>query len=88
MFLFNLSIKRANQKEGSVQTEFCSLMMVSNGLKEFVDDTVQKMCKWKQDSVVIIFLNLDSVFKDKDKLIHNQAPVMNRLCPFLFNLHK
>ena len=28
------------------------------------------------------------LFKNKHKLIHNQAPVMNRLCPFLLNLHK
>ena len=46
------------------------------------------LCKWKQDSVVSLFLYLDSVFKHKHKLIHNQAPVMNRLCPFLLNLHK
>ena len=46
------------------------------------------LCKWKQDSVVGFFLYLDSVFKNKHKLIHNQAPVMNRLCPFLLNLHK
>ena len=46
------------------------------------------LCKWEQDSVVSLFLYLDSVFKNKHKLIHNQAPVMNRLCPFLLNLHK
>ena len=46
------------------------------------------LCKWKQDSVVSLFLYLDSVFKNKHKLIHNQSPVMNRLCPFLLNLHK
>ena len=46
------------------------------------------LCKWKQDSAVRLFLYLDSVFKNKHKLIHNQAPVMNRLCPFLLNLHK
>ncbi len=48
----------------------------------------QILCKWKQDSAVSLFLYLDSVFKNKHKLIHNQAPVMNRLCPFLLNLHK
>ena len=46
------------------------------------------LCKWKQDSAVILSLYLDSIFKNKHKLIHNQAPVMNRLCPFLLNLHK
>ena len=52
-------------------------------------ETLSKiLCKWKQDSAVSLFLYLDSVFKNKHKLIHNQAPVMNRLCPFLLNLHK
>ena len=46
------------------------------------------LCKWKQDSAVSLFLYLDSVFKNKHKLVHNQAPVMNRLCPFLLNFHK
>ena len=46
------------------------------------------LCKWKQDSAVSLFLYLNSVFKNKHKLVHNQAPVMNRLCPFLLNLHK
>ena len=45
------------------------------------------LCKCKQDSVVSSFLYLDSVFKNEYKLIHNQSPVMNRLCPFLLNLH-
>lgn len=63
-------------------------------LKEFVQqkykrETLSKiLCKWKRDSVISLFLYLDSVFKHKHKLIHNQAPVMNRLCPFLLNLHK
>ena len=55
----------------------------------FLNPTLSKiLCKWKQDSVVGFFLYLDSVFKNKHKLIHNQAPVVNRLCPFLLNLHK
>ena len=33
------------------------------------------LCKWKQDSAVSLFLYLDSVFKNKHKLVHNQAPV-------------
>ena len=32
-------------------------------------------------------LYLDSVFKYKNKLVHNQAPIMNRLCPLLLNFH-
>ena len=46
------------------------------------------LCKWKQDSVVSLFLYLDSVFKYKHKLVHNQSPVSNRHCPFLLNLHQ
>lgn len=58
-------------------------------LLEFQETTLSKiLCKWEQDSAVSLFLYLDSVFKNKHKLIHNQAPVMNRLCPFLLNLHK
>ena len=30
-------------------------------------------------------LYLDSVFKYKNKLVHNQSPIMNWLCPFLLN---
>lgn len=59
------------------------------GYSYLFDLTLSKiLCKWKQDSAVSLFLYLDSVFKNKHKLIHNQAPVMNRLCPFLLNLHK
>ena len=42
----------------------------------FILGTLSKiLCKWKQDSVISISLYLDSVFKNKHKLIHNQAPV-------------
>ena len=33
-------------------------------------------------------LYLDSVFKYKNKLVHNQTPIMNRLRPFLLNFHQ
>lgn len=33
------------------------------------------LCKREQDSVISFFLYLDSVFKDKYKLVHNQSPV-------------
>ena len=46
------------------------------------------LCKLKQDSVVSFLLYLYSVFKNKHKLVHNQSPVMNWLCPFLLNFHK
>ena len=58
-------------------------------LRGCIKTTLSKiLCKWKQDSAVSLFLHLDSVFKNNYKLIHNQAPVMNMLCPFLLNLHK
>ena len=60
---------------------YCHFSVLSQTLSKI-------LCKWKQDSAVSLFLYLDSVFKNKHKLIHNQAPVMNRLCPFLLNLHK
>ena len=42
-----------------------------------VNKTLSKiMCKWKQDSAVSIFLYLDSVFKYKHKLVHNQSPAI------------
>ena len=42
----------------------------------FLSEKLSKiLCKWKQDSVVGFFLYLDSVFKHKHNLIHNQAPV-------------
>ena len=48
----------------------------SEGNESFDFVTLSKiLCKWKQDSVVSLFLYLDSVFKNKHKLVHNQAPV-------------
>ena len=51
-------------KKESIIALFSSIMTLSKIL-----------CKWKQDSVVSLFLYLNSVFKHKHKLIHNQAPV-------------
>ena len=47
--------------------------MVSHYTKDLTLSKI--LCKWKQDSAVSLFLYLDSVFKNKHKLIHNQAPV-------------
>ena len=33
------------------------------------------LCKWKQGAVVSLFLYLDSIFKNKHKLVHNQVSV-------------
>lgn len=43
------------------------------------------LCKWKQDSAVSLFLYLNSVFKNKHKLVHNQASVMNS-CVHFFSI--
>ena len=64
------------------------ILLRKRALIETVKVLSKILCKWKQDSAVSLFLYLDSVFKNNYKLIHNQAPVMNRLCPFLLNLHK
>ncbi len=78
------SLKLAKQKH-----RIDSLRMVTQGIPVVVDNdtlfyfyakrgghTLSKiLCKWKQDSVVSFFLYLDSVFKYKHKLIHNQSPV-------------
>ena len=55
------------------------ILIVKNGRitdTSIANVTLSKiLCKWKQDSVVSLFLYLNSVFKHKHKLIHNQAPV-------------
>ena len=64
------------------------ISLYAKGMSVSDIETLSKiLCKCKQDSVVSSFLYLDSVFKNEYKLIHNQSPVMNRLCPFLLNLH-
>ena len=84
---------RGKLQPGSKPPEY----LIETTRKHIEEDKVQQsikktlskiLCKWKQDSAVSLFLYLDSVFKNKHKLIHNQAPVMNRLCPFLLNFHK
>ena len=62
---------------------------IIKGKRTLYNVTLSKiLCKWKQDSVISFSLYLDSVFKHKHKFVHNQSPVWNRHCPFLFNLHK
>mgnify|MGYP003165190868 FL=1 len=53
------------------------LHMPSYFLETFTEyPTLSKiLCKWKQDSVISFFLYLDSAFKYKHKLVHNQSPV-------------
>ena len=45
------------------------------GSNPFYETLSKILCKWEQDSVISFFLYLDSVFKDKYKLVHNQSPV-------------
>ena len=47
-----------------------------------------KYCVNEKTGFRYFFLYLDSVFKYKNKLVHNQAPIMNWLCPFLLNFHQ
>ena len=78
-----------NKQTGLTVVSGHQRLTVMDELQKFPEKTLSKiLCKWKRDSVISLFLYLDSVFKHKHKLIHNQAPVMNRLCPFLLNLHK
>ena len=51
---------------------FCSLKL---NMYLYLMTLSKILCKWKQDSVISSFLYLDSVFKNKHKLVHNQAPV-------------
>ena len=54
----------------------CVTIFAAVGIGILFNKTLSKiLCKWKQDSVVSLFLYLNSVFKHKHKLIHNQAPV-------------
>ena len=63
--------------EGYQGSTFKQLSINENMNTEYLlQVTLSKiLCKWKQDSVVSLFLYLNSVFKHKHKLIHNQAPV-------------
>ena len=47
-----------------------------------------KYCVNEKTGFRYYLLYLDSVFKYKNKLVHNQAPIMNWLCPFLLNFHQ
>ena len=52
-----------------------AMTSLANGTDNKPASNAKFFRKWKQDSVVSLFLYLDSVFKHKHKLIHNQAPV-------------
>ena len=71
MKTFSNSILMASALVASLAFTSCSDFLDREPLS-----TLSKiLCKWKQDSVVSLFLYLNSVFKHKHKLIHNQAPV-------------
>ena len=55
-----------------IQTGHASVGMTGSSFQMVLSKI---LCKWKQDSVVSLFLYLDSVFKYKHKLVHNQSPV-------------
>ena len=65
-----------NRPDGDSMLMLCIMVVVLGPMLTIVFWTLSKiLCKWKQDSVISSFLYLDSVFKDKHKLVHNQAPV-------------
>lgn len=53
-----------------------------------IDRQCPKYCVNEKTGFRYNLLYLDSVFKYKNKLVHNQTPIMNRLRPFLFNFHQ
>ena len=68
----------------------CVCLLVGIGL--VIQTTViswqcPKYCVNEKTGFSYNLLYLDSVFKYKNKLVHNQAPIMDRLCPFLLNFH-
>ena len=69
----------------------CKLLLLILLLKHMLDlpkRQCPKYCVNEKTGFRYNFLYLDSVFKYKNKLVHNQAPIMNRLCPFLLNFHQ
>ena len=69
-----VGLSSGSARDNLSQTELKKLKLIMPVTKN--EQTLSKiLCKWKQDSVVSLFLYLNSVFKHKHKLIHNQAPV-------------
>lgn len=61
-----LYLNLGKKMDRALDTQFMSVVL----------STLSKiLCKWKQDSVISFFLYLDSAFKYKHKLVHNQSPV-------------
>ena len=55
--------------------------------KKLINWQCPKYCVNEKTGFRYNLLYLDSVFKYKNKLVHNQTPIVNRLCPFLLNFH-
>ena len=76
-------------KNDSESKEWCAMGVKRKSLKLKVVRIITALsitlCKW-ENRIQIFILYLDSVFKYKHKLVHNQSPVMNRLCPLFLNL--
>ena len=68
---FGTSVTRSNFSKANEQRE----AKIFEDMAYHMVTLSKILCKWKQDSVVSLFLYLNSVFKHKHKLIHNQAPV-------------
>ena len=70
-------------EEENINNHFCLYLLKGDSIIQNKGNahysflTLSKiLCKWKQDSVVSLFLYLNSVFKHKHKLIHNQVTIL------------
>jgi hypothetical protein len=68
--------------------EYCSALKTFE-LSGSIDCIRQcpKYCVNEKTGFRYNLLYLNSVFKYKNKLVHNQTPIVNWLCPFLLNFH-
>ncbi len=76
----NIEVQLTDQKNMDRRTLFYWSRIYNRGIikgkRTLYNVTLSKiLCKWKQDSVISFSLYLDSVFKYKHKLVHNQSPV-------------
>ena len=82
-------------KMPTIEKRCCKIEVGGNALHFQIGDAEQnshwqcpKYCVNEKTGFRYFFLYLDSVFKYKNKLVHNQPPIMNWLCPFLLNFHQ
>ena len=83
-------IREKQEKELRIQREFEEKLKKEELQKRRLRESRQCpiYCVNEKTGFSYHLLYLDSVFKYKNKLVHNQAPIMNWLCPFFLNFHK